>query len=156
MWAAAGGLTGLTLCFAGANIGDGPGWWVVLYAASLSTVTLFAVWACLERLTHVSEAVTVDRDVASGLRLGGFLAAAGLILGRAVAGDWVSVGATNVEFVRMAWPVLVLLVLAVPVERVFRPSVEQPAPAWLLCGLLPLMIFVGGTVVWVALMGPGA
>jgi uncharacterized membrane protein YjfL (UPF0719 family) len=152
-WAAAGALVGLTLCFAGANIGDGPGWWVVVYSASLSTMTLFALWACLERLTHVSEAVTVERDVASGLRLGGFLAAAGLILGRAVAGDWVSAGATNVEFVRMAWPVIVLLLLAVPVDRFFRPSADQPAPAWLLSGLPPVAIFVGGAIVWVALIG---
>ena len=85
-WAAAGGLIGLTLCFAGGNIGDGPGWWVVVYSALLSTGTLLLLWVILDRLTGVSESVTVERDVASGMRLGGFLAAAGLILGRAVAG----------------------------------------------------------------------
>ena len=152
-WAAAGGLAGLTLCYAGANIGDGPGWWVVVYAALLSSATLLALWAILERLTRVSETVTVERDVAAGMRLGGFLVAAGLVLGRAVAGDWVSATATNVEFLRQACPVLVLLLLAVPLEWVCRPSVEQPAPLWFVCGLPPAVIYLGGTVLWLAHVG---
>ena len=32
---AAGGFVGVTLIYAGANTGDGPGWWVVLFAAGL-------------------------------------------------------------------------------------------------------------------------
>ncbi|MCU0982482.1 MAG: hypothetical protein MUF25_25265 [Pirellulaceae bacterium] len=152
-WAAAGGLIGLTLCFAGGNIGDGPGWWVVVYSALLSTGGLLLLWAILDRLTGVSESVTVERDVASGMRLGGFLAAAGLILGRAVAGNWVSAMATNAEFLRAAWPVLVLLMLAVPCEWLCRPSVEQPQPPWFLCGLPPLVIYVGGAVLWLAQLG---
>jgi hypothetical protein len=154
-WAAAGGLAGLTLCYAGANIGDGPGWWVVLYSALLSTAALLALWAVLEQLTHVSESVTVERDVASGLRLGGFLVAAGLILGRAVAGDWVSMFATNAEFLGAAWPVLVLLLLAVPCEWLCRPGIEHPQPAWFLFGLPPLVIYVGGAVLWLMQVGLG-
>ena len=152
-WAAAGGLIGLTLCYAGGNIGDGPGWWVVLYSALLSTASLLGLWAVLERLTRVSEAVTVERDVASGMRLGGFLVATALILGRAVAGDWVSAAATNVEFLRQAWPVLVLLLLAVPLEWLCRPSVEQPAPPWFVCGLPPAVMYLGGAVLWLANVG---
>jgi hypothetical protein len=152
-WAAGGGLVGLTLCFAGGNIGDGPGWWVVVYSALLSTGSLLVLWVVLDRLTAVSESVTVERDVASGMRLGGFLAAAGLILGRAVAGDWVSVMATNAEFLNTAWPVLVLLVLAVPCEWLCRPSVEQPQPSWLLCGFPPLVIYVGSAVAWLVQVG---
>lgn len=154
-WAAAGGLIGLTLCYAGANIGDGPGWWVVVYSALVSTATLLLRWVVLDRLTSLSESVTVERDVASGLRLGGFLVAAGLILGRAVAGDWVSVSATNAEFLRTAWPVLVLLLLAVPCEWLCRPSVEQPQPPWFVCGLPPLVIYVGGAALWLAQVGLG-
>ena len=154
-WAAAGVLMGLTLCYAGANIGDGPGWWVVVYSAGLSTATLFALWIVLDRLTRVSESVTVERDVASGLRLGGFLVAAGLILGRAVAGDWVSASATTVAFVRQAWPALALLLLAVPLEWLCRPSAEQPAPVWFVCGIPPLAIYVGGAVLWLVQVGLG-
>jgi len=154
-WAAAGALIGLTLCYAGANIGDGPGWWVVVYSACLSTAAWFALWTVLDRLTGASEAVTVERDVASGLRLGGFLAAAGLILGRAVAGDWVSASATTVEFVWQAWPAVGLLVPALLLEWLCRPSAEQPAPLWFVCGLPPLAIYVGVAVMWLAKVGLG-
>ena len=36
---AAGGFVGVTLIYAGANTGDGPGWWVVLFAAGLGLIT---------------------------------------------------------------------------------------------------------------------
>ena len=71
-WAIAGGLIGLTLCFAGGNIGDGPGWWVVVYCGVLSTAVFFGCWAALEKLGGISELVTIERDLASGLRLAGF------------------------------------------------------------------------------------
>ena len=152
-WTAAGGLAGLTLCYAGANIGDGPGWWVVVYSALLATVSLFGLWAVLDWLTHVSESVTVERDVGSGLRLGGLLVAAGVILGRAAAGDWVSVSATNIEFLQTAWPVLVLLLLAIPFEWLCRPGVEHPRPMWLVTGLPPLVFYISGAVLWLVQVG---
>jgi hypothetical protein len=113
-----GAVVGITFSFAGANIGNGPGWWVVVFSAGLSTTAFFGLWAMIERLTAVSESVTVDRLVGAGLRLGGLLIAMGMILGRAVAGDWVSAGATVRDFALVAWPVLPLTVLAVVVERV--------------------------------------
>jgi hypothetical protein len=113
----AGALAGITFSFAGANVGNGPGWWVVVFSAGLSTLALFGLWALVEWLTGVSESVTVGRADAAGLRLGGFLAAAGMILGRGVAGDWVSTQATVQDFAAVAWPVLPLAVLAVLVER---------------------------------------
>jgi hypothetical protein len=87
-------MIGLTLCFAGGNIGDGPGWWVVLFAAVLSTGSLLLLWALVEGFTDLSDAITIDRDIASALRLAGFLVACGAILGRAVAGNWVSADET--------------------------------------------------------------
>jgi RsiW-degrading membrane proteinase PrsW (M82 family) len=38
-----GALFGITFCFAGGNVGDGPGWWVVVFSAILSTDALFAL-----------------------------------------------------------------------------------------------------------------
>lgn len=154
-WAAAGALLGLTLCYAGANVGNGPGWWVVVYSAFLSTASLLALWIVLDRLTQAAEVVTVERDLAAGLRLGGFLVAAGLILGRAVAGDWVSASATAVEFARQAWPAPALLALAVPIEWLCRPSAEQPAPLWYVSGIPPLVFYVGGAVIWLTQVGLG-
>src|SRR4029453_10538043 len=96
--AVAGATLGITLCYAGGNIGDGPGWWVVVFSAALATLALFAAWLLLGFASGVSDAVTVDRDPAAGLRLAAFLIGCGLILGRAVAGDWESAAATVREF----------------------------------------------------------
>src|ERR1043165_9694886 len=41
-----GALLGLMACYAGANIGDGPGWWCVVWAGGLATLAWFiAAWA---------------------------------------------------------------------------------------------------------------
>ena len=128
--AIAGALLGITLCFAGGNIGDGPGWWVVVFSAGVATAGLFAAWLLLEALTGISDTVTIDRDLAAGVRLGGLLVACGLRLGWAVAGDWISAEATLRDFAANAWLVLVLLAIAVLVERVARHSdLRQRCPS---------------------------
>src|SRR5688572_26186633 len=113
LYAICGTLFGLTYCFAGANIGDGPGWWVVVFCATLATGSLIALWAALEFITHINEAITVERSAAAGLRFFGFQQASGLILGRSVAGDWTSMGATLSDFASTAWPVLGIALLEV-------------------------------------------
>jgi hypothetical protein len=156
-WAAAaawfGALQALGLCFAGGNIGDGPGWWVVVYAAMLSTATLLLFWAIYEKFTHAAEAVTVERDLAAGLRLAGWLMATGLILGAAVAGDWISPSQTNIDFVRRAWPVVLLLIGAVLVDRLTRPSPGQLARPTLSHGAAPLVVYLIFAFSWVAVAG---
>lgn len=153
-FAISGALLGITLCFAGGNIGDGPGWWVVVFCALLSTGALFLLWTFLDRATHLHDAVTIDRDPAAGLRLAGFFVGAGLILGRSVAGDWESAPGTLVDFLITAWPVLVLWVAALGVERHFRPSPEAPAPPLVSAGLVPALLYAGGGAAAVVLMGP--
>ena len=141
-YAIGGALLGITLCFAGGNIGNGPGWWVVVFSAVLSTLAFFILWALLHRFTGLADAVTIDRDPASGLRLAGWFIGSGLILGRAVAGDWVSMQATVVDFVWTAWPVVLLWAAAVLMERTFRPTQERPLPSPLTHGLAPLAAYV--------------
>jgi hypothetical protein len=138
----AGAMLAITLCYAGGNIGDGPGWWVVVFAAGLSTVALYAAWMLLEMASNVSDVVTVDRDGSAALRLAGFLVASGLILGRAVAGDWVSAEETVRDFALVAWPVLVLVAAAAIVERALRPTPETPRPALVPYGVLPALAYV--------------
>jgi uncharacterized membrane protein YjfL (UPF0719 family) len=149
-----GALLGLTLAFAGANIGDGPGWYVVLFAALLSTGALLLGWALLETLTLSGEAVTIERDTASGLRLAGMLTAAGLILGRAAAGDWVSAAATVRDFIRIGWPVLILLAAEAVLHRVLRPSQTNPAPGVVVAGVMPALLYVAGAAIYVVRVGP--
>ena len=148
--AVVGALGAVTLCYAGGNIGDGPGWWVVLFAAALATGTLLVTWAALTRLTAVIDAVTIDRDPAAGLRLGAFLYACGLVLGRGVAGDWMSAAATVADFAEALPGVLVMLVLAIIVERASRPSQQRPRAPFIALGVLPagLYIAVAITAVW--------
>ena len=152
-YAATGALVGLTLAFAGGNIGDGPGWWVVIFSAALATAGLYVLWALLEQFTHVSEHVTVERDGAAGVRLAGFLTACGLILGRAVAGDWLSAGATLADFARVGSAALGLLVIAIPIERYGRPTPQHPVRPIGRWGTLPALLYIAIAAVYVAALG---
>ena len=98
--AASGAILGQLLCYAGANIGGGETIWSTIIPAFAGTFTWFALWGLLELLSNVSEAIAIDRDVASGWRLGGVLIAMGLILGRAMAGDFHSAEETARDFLK--------------------------------------------------------
>jgi tryptophan-rich sensory protein len=149
----AGAMLAITLCYAGGNIGDGPGWWVVVFSACLSTLSLFVAWMLLEAVSGVSEIVTIDRDPSAGVRMAGFLIGSGLVLGRAVAGDWVSVEATVRDFAAAAWPVVVLVIVAAVVERMLRPTPERPRPSALAYGLLPALLYMSGAAYYVTTLG---
>lgn len=145
-----GGLLGVTFVFAGSNIGDGPGWWVVVFCAALGTVVLLLLWLLTHRICRIQEIITIDRDVAAGWRTGGFFAGGGLILGRAVAGTWHSAGQTLHDFGRRGWPVLLLWVLAAGADWLWRPSPKRQAPGALVFGFLPGLFFLlcGAISVW--------
>src|SRR6185436_490555 len=102
----AGAMVAITLCYLGGNFGEGPGWGVVLLCAILSIAGLFAIWIVVEMASGVSEAITVERSLPAGVHMAGFLLACGLILGRAVAGNWVSFEATLHDFFAVGWPVV--------------------------------------------------
>lgn len=138
-----GALLGLTLCFAGANIGNGPGWWVVFFSAFLSTAVLFLFWIFLDKATGLADTLTIDRDRAAGLRAAGLFIGAGLILGRAVAGDWESAVQTVIDFVKTGWPVAVLALAAAGLEKQLRPTPERPAPPLASHGLGPFILYIG-------------
>ena len=148
-----GAMIGITLAFAGGNIGDGPGWWVVFFAAALSTGALFLAWLLLDAFTGVSDGVTIDRDRATAFRLAGFLVAEGMVFGRAAAGDWVSAAATVRDFVVIGSPGLALLLIGIVIERSTRPTVDRPAPPPHSHGLVPAIVYVGLALVYVALAG---
>lgn len=146
--AMAGALAGITFCFAGGNVGDGPGWWVVAFSAGLSTGALFGLWAVVEWFTGISESVTVERSGGAGLRLGGFLAGTGMILGRAVAGDWVSAAATVRDFAVVAWPVLPLAGVAVIIEW-FRPLDVNARTEDSAAGLFVASVYIAASFLYV-------
>jgi hypothetical protein len=149
----AGALLAITLCYAGGNIGDGPGWWVVVFSAALSTAGLFVAWMLLEVVSRISDTVTIDRDVAAGVRLAAFLVAAGLILGRSVAGNWISAQATVADFAAAAWPALILVAVAAWIERWLRPTPDNPRPGVAAHGLVPAVLYVSLAIYHVSRLG---
>jgi hypothetical protein len=152
-WAISGAIVALAVTYAGGNIGDGPGWWVVVFAALLATVTLFLVWAAFEHWTGVSDSITVDRDEASGIRLAGFLLGTSLILARGAAGDWVSAGATIRDFLVVSWPAVPLLLIAGVVESRARPTPARPSPPVTSHGVGPALLYVAFGVIAVVVAG---
>lgn len=117
-----GATIGLALTYAGGNVGDGPGWWCVVFASGLATLSLFVLWILMHVAANTAETITIERDLPAGLRVGALLAACGLVLGRAAAGDWISASDTAWTFALAAWPVLVLAGLAVGIELALKPG----------------------------------
>jgi uncharacterized membrane protein YjfL (UPF0719 family) len=151
--AVGGGLLGVTFIFAGGNIGDGPGWWVVVFCAGIATATVLLFWMIGNQISQVQEAIIIDRDISAGWRTAGFFTGGGLILGRAVAGDWHSTQQTLADFAVKGWPVLILWGMAVGLDVISRPTPNRPAPNPLMFGVLPGCLLIAGGVGEVILQG---
>jgi hypothetical protein len=149
-WAVTGLWLGTALVNAGANIGRGDTIYTTLGPLALAFVALLALAAILAAATRGFRAIRLDRDSPTGIRVAGLFVAWGLILGRAVAGDWESTRQTWEDFVAYCWPVLALLIAAVPVEWALRPTVRRPRTSWAM-GLVPAAVYVAAAVVWVVL-----
>jgi hypothetical protein len=144
----------VALTYAGGSLGEGPSYWDNVFSAGLGTGGLFVLWALLELGSQVSVSIAEERDLASGLRLCGFLLAVGLVLSRAVAGDWHSELETLRDFAHDGWVALVLLGIALVMERALRPSHKHPFPAPISCGLLPAILYLAIAAAWLWHLGP--
>lgn len=149
----AGGFLGLTIIYSAANIGDGPGWWCVIFAGGLGLIAWIVLALIINLSAQVFERVTVDRDVSCGIRFGCYLLASGIILGRASAGDWTSFSMTVVELVA-GWPVLPLTMLMIVIERFYiykakkeDESVSNNMLASILWGIIFIIIAVASIIV---------
>ena len=154
--ALAGALVGIMLCYAGGNVGDGPGWWVVVFSSGLATIAFFASLGVLESKSHASDAVTIDRDVATGIRHAAFCVAQGGLLARGVAGDWRSAGGTINDLVVHGWPALAVLALAILFERMLRPTAAEPRRSPFVCGAVPGAVLLAGALGWILWLGEPA
>jgi hypothetical protein len=150
---AIGAMIGVTFSYSLANIGVGPTIWTTIGPAILASGTLLILWLVAELIAGFSEAITIERDSASALRLAGLLAGGGLILGRAVAGDWVSSDATVHDFLRQGWPAAVLFLAGTIVQRSLQPTPARPRPPLRSFGLIPSLIFFFASALWVAYLG---
>ena len=148
-----GAAVGCAACYAGANVGDGPGWWCVVWAGSLGTVAWWTCWHVLSRVSGLGDHVMLDRDPAAGVRAASYLMASGALFGRGAAGDWTSAAQTVVEM-RAAWPVLLLLAKVLVVERAARPKPARPLGSLWRDGLVPAVVDVGLVALGLWLAGP--
>jgi len=128
LFAFCGAILGLVLIYSGANVGDGPGSWCVIFAGGLGIVSWFLLGRLVHHFTEVFERITIDRDINCGIRMGTYFLSSGLILARASAGDWTSFYSTIIEFL-VGWPVLPLTILVIAVERYFtkKPNRKELA-----------------------------
>lgn len=151
-WAVAGALLGAIFAFSGANIGNGPGVEAVLFSALLSTGLFFVLWAIAEWFGSFGEEITVERNLGSGIRLGGFLSAAGLLCGWAVAGDWVSARTTLRDFVWSCWPAMLLSACVIVIEASRRLAKQESAKGS--GGSIALaVIYIASAAAWVMAHG---
>ncbi|NLK86144.1 MAG: hypothetical protein GX279_01455 [Clostridiaceae bacterium] len=118
LYAVSGAFIGLVTIYSGANIGDGPGWWCVIFAGGLGLISWVLLARLINSFAQVFERITTDRDIYCGVRFGAYLLASGIILARASAGDWTSFYSTIIEFL-VGWPVLPLTALAIIIERYY-------------------------------------
>lgn len=143
----------VALIYAAGNLGEGPSYWNNIFSEAIGTVALFILWLIYEIPTRVSLSITEERDIASGIRFGGWLLATGFILARAIAGDWHSEVATVHDLVRDGYPAAVLLLIAIVIERLLRPRRAQPTPGWFSCGMLPSIAYLIYACLWLIHLG---
>src|ERR1700747_825979 len=79
-FAVAGLTIAATCCVAGSNIGDGPGFEVVLFCAVLATGYLLALWFAVAQTSGLADAISIERDLAAGIRVGGWFAGTGAVI----------------------------------------------------------------------------
>ncbi|HHU24269.1 MAG: hypothetical protein PHG08_03010 [Bacilli bacterium] len=131
----------VSLIYAGANIGDGPGWWCVIFAGGMGLILFFVINIIFHKLTGVIEKITIDRDMNAGIRMGFFLLASGVILGRASGGDWISLSQTVIDF-WVAWPMLPLMLIALIVEGNLKNKTKGPLGISVFWGIVYLALAI--------------
>jgi hypothetical protein len=153
---AGGWLIGTAIVYACSNIGGGPTIWTTLVPAAAATVAYSAACVLIELVGGATiDDITIDRDLASGLRLAGALFSAAWILGRAAGGQWSSWEQTWIDLIRFSWPVWPLAVIAGLVHRRLRPTPSRPRPNVLTCGVVPALGYVVAGAIAVGLTPHG-
>ncbi len=143
---------GVSLAFAGANIGDGPGWWVVVFSSGLSLGTVLMGWLLVDYIARVGEAIVVGRDAAKGLRMAGWFVAMGAITGRAAAGNWESVQATTGDFFDVAIGAGALIALAAAIEA-YAPSRPSTEGGLVSRGVFPALLWIAVAAAYLGWVG---
>ena len=115
---------------------------------------LLTLWSGFSVLTGSVAAVAIERDVSSGLRTAALLVTLGLIFGRSVAGDWVSVESTLRDYLRLGVaPAAMLVGVAAIIEFQLRPTVRRPVTSIARSGLSAAVLDLGFAAAWLWHLG---
>jgi uncharacterized membrane protein YjfL (UPF0719 family) len=146
-------LSGVGIVYALSNMGTGATIWTTLLPGFVATIALLLMPLLVE-LTggSVADAITIDRDVASGLRLGGAALGCSIILGHAAAGDWTSWHHTWSDLANRGWPAVLIAIAAGVLQRMLGPTAHRPQPGILKFGVVPATLVVAAgflvVVIW--------
>jgi hypothetical protein len=150
-----GAVLSAAVIYTGGSVGEGPSYLNNVFSFGLAGAGLIVFWILLEIGSSISRSIVEERDLASGIRLAGFLVSISLVLGRAVAGDWHSESGTVRDFIRDGWFAVVIYAVAVPTERFSRPNRQYPFRAWTRHGLIPVSVYLALAWVWLCHLGYG-
>jgi hypothetical protein len=123
---AAAALAGTGIIYGLCNVGSGATIWTTIVPAVAATGVWLLGWFLLLASTRSAEQVAIDRDTATAIRLTAYLLATAIILGAAMAGDFVSYRQAAADLVRLGWPVVLLWLVAFVVEAVTRLTPQRP------------------------------
>lgn len=112
-------LFGLSTIFAGANIGDGPGFYTVIIASGLGLITFIILMRIFDYFTNTLEHIQSDHNVHKAIRYSVLALCLSSILAYGAHGDWTNFTYTLIEFL-VAWPSLILILIAIIIENIFR------------------------------------
>jgi hypothetical protein len=144
----------LAFIFAGGNVGEGPSYWNNVFSVLAGTTAFFVLLLSFELGTRISISVTEERDLASGIRFGALVLALGLILARAVAGNWNSESATLRDLLRDGWPAGAICLGSTILELFYRAGRSRPFPSALACGVVPGLVCLTCAIGWLIHLGP--
>lgn len=147
-WAVAGALLAGAIGYSFANFGEGTTIWTTLGPASLVLAVTSLLWAAYLSLSGSAAAIAIERDVDAGIRFAGLAVGSSLIVGRSMAGDYVSMSATFRDLAVQSWLVVPLTAVAVLVQRL-----EARAPSHHSRGFVAALAYVAVGVVDVASLG---
>lgn len=146
-------LSGVGIVYALSNVGTGATIWTTLLPGFVATIALFLMYMLVEFTGEaVTDAITIDRDVASGLRLGSAVLGCSIILGHAAAGDWASWNQTWRDLADRGWPAVPIAIAAGGLQRMLRPTAHRPQPGILKFGVVPATLVLAAgflvVVIW--------
>lgn len=119
-----GAILGLTLIYAGANIGDGPGFWCVIVAGGIGILLWFVLALLINKCTGILERITISRDLGSGIRFGGYLLSTGVFLARGSGGDWFNFWQTIIDFTDI-WIIVPFCLIYLGIELYYKKQFEN-------------------------------